>query len=359
MSRIFLLFFSVFLTFSSLVWAAEADIYSVENVVVSVSGKSPADARNIAVATARRDAFLILLTRLEMNINVADNVTNDEISEMVRSEQTDVEKVAGSNYSATFNILFAKDFVDHILAKKKPAQAAAEVAPKVEETYLVIPVKMIKKQPVVWEETNDWRRAVIKSLNKKSLSKKFTIPDVDLSNLSLLGRDNVALVGYAELEPLMARYGNAAAYSLFFTFDEIENKVVINVYYIRKMQKKQFKLSFVNVDRLSYEDLLDKVADKVVDYLNSPQVSENKIVTSNIVRIQIPITSLNSWLAVKNKIETSNLVNQLNIESISRDMVEISVNYIGGEIDIAEAFLRIGILLNKKSENLYIIFSGN
>ncbi len=358
MSRIFLLLFSVFVAFSNFSFAADSSIYSVANVAVSVSGKSPTDARNLAVANARRDAFLILLTRLDMNINVADNVSNDEISDMVRSEQTDGEKVAGSSYSATFNILFAKDFVDHILSQKKSTQVA-EVPAKIEESYLLIPVKMVKKQPIVWEESNDWRKAVVKSLGKKNLAKKFVIPDADLNNLSLLGRDNVAIAGYAELETMITRYGNAAAYTLFFTYDDIENKVNINVYYIRKMQRKQFKLSFINVDRLSFEALIDKVADKVVDYLNSPQISENKIITSNIVRIQIPITSLNGWLATKNKIETSNLVNQLNIESISRDWALISVNYLNNDVDISEAFLGIGILLNKKSENLYTIFTAN
>lgn len=357
MSRFFLLFCSIFFLFAKLSFAVDGNIYSVENVAVNVSGKSPTDARNLAVATARRDAFLILLTRLELNTNVADNVTNDEISDMVRSEQTDGEKVAGKNYSATFNILFAKDFVDHILAQKKPVTASAAPA-KVEESYLLIPVKMLKKQPIVWEENNDWRKAVVKSLGKKNLAKKFVIPESDFNNLALLGRDNVALAGYAELEPMISRYNAAAAYSLFFTYDEIENKVSINACYIRKLQTKQFKLSFINVDRLGSEALLDKVADKVVDYLNSPQISENKLLAANIVRIQIPITSLNGWLATKNKIETSNLVNQLNIESISRDLAVISVNYIGGETDIAEAFLGIGVLLNKKAENFYTVFTG-
>jgi hypothetical protein len=355
MSRIFLLFFSVFLCLASFSFAADGNIYSVENVVVSVLGKSPSDARNLAVATARRDAFLILLTRLDLAIKVADSVTNEEISDMVRSEQTDGEKVAGSTYSATFNILFAKDFVDHILAQKKPA-AGSESAIKLEESYLLIPVKIVKKQPIFWEENNDWKAAIAKTLAKKNLGKKFILPEADLNNLSLLGRDNVALAGYAELEPMMLRYNSAAAYSLFFTFDEIENKVNINVSYIRKMQKKQFKLSFINVDRLGSEALVEKVADKVIDYLNSSKISENKALKANIVRIQIPVASLNNWLAMKNKIENSGLVTQVNIESLASDRAIISVNYPNSEIDIAESFLSVGISLTKKSENFYVIF---
>lgn len=354
MSRIFLLIF--FLIFSSkFAFAADENIYSVENVPVSITGKSPSDARNTAVSTARRDAFLILLTRLGLEVNIADKINNEEISDMVRLEQTDAEKIAGNTYSATFNIVFAKDFVEHILKQKK--SIPNQVAQVKEEIFLLIPVKINKKQPIVWEEENDWRNAIIKTLNKKSLEKKYIVPQPDINNLSLLGRDNITFVGYLELEPMMKRYSADSALNMFFDYDEIENKVNINLYIIRKAQKKQLRLSFINVDRLSKEMLLEKVANKVIDYLNSPQFAQNQI-TNNIVKIQVPVKSLANWLEIRSKIENSNLVNQLNIESLASDRVIISVNYPNSEIDIAEAFLGIGLLLNKTSDSYYTIFTA-
>ncbi len=360
MSRIFLLLYCL-IFFSNPAFCADENIYSVENVEVSVVGKSPSDARNLAVATARRDAFLILLTRLDIDVNVADSVSNDEISDMVRLEQTDGEKIAGNSYFATFNIVFAQDFVEHILSQKKSTAGASffsGLSKKDEEKYLIIPIKIENKQPIVWEDQNDWRSAVNNAINKKNLSKKYIVPEADINNLSLLGRDNVMFVGYSELEPMISRYLAGAVFNMFYTFDEIENKVNINVYYIRKAQKKQIKLSFVNINRLNAESLMQKVADKVIDYINSPQFLQNQAVSSNIVRIQIPVTSLSNWLAIKNKIENSNLVSQLNVESLASDRIIISVNYLNNEIDIAEAFLSIGILLNKTSENSYIIFTA-
>lgn len=356
MSRIFSLFLAIFLTAATFSHAAETVNYLVENVAVNVTSKSPSGARNAAVATARRDAFLILLTRLGRHTNIADNITNDEISDMVRSEQIDGERIAGNSYSATFNIMFAQDFVEHILAQKDaPILDAKNAAiPKTEETYLVIPAQTVKRKTILWEENNDWRKAIAKNLSQKS-SKKFIIPEADVANISVLDRDNVALVDYVGLEPILSRYKSDAAYTLFFNYDEIENKVSINVFYIRKLQKKQIKLSFVNVDRLDYAALLDKVAAKTIDYLLSSQTSENKILSSNLVRIGIPISSLGNWLMVKNKIENSNLVSQLNIESLSRDYALISVNYVNATVSIEEAFAKIGITLNKKSEDFYTL----
>lgn len=350
MSRIFSLIL-VFFCLSGSVWAADKSAYLVEDVSVSISGKSPNDARNSAVATARRDAFLILLTRLELKTALADNITNDEISEMVRSEQIDGERIAGNTYSATFNIMFAKDFVDHILAQK---EKAPQVEQKTEEVHLLLPAKMQKRRAILWEENNDWKKTVERNLAKRS-QKRFIIPEGDMVNIAVVNRDNVEHVDYVGLEPMLSRYKADAAYTLFFNYDEIENKVTINVFYIRKLQKKQIRLSFINVDRLDYDALLDKVAVKTIDYLLSSQPDESRVLSSNLIRIGIPVNSLGNWLNVKNKIESSNLVSQLNIESISRDFAVISVNYVDARVDIVEGFSKIGLSLEKKSEGFYLL----
>lgn len=357
MSRIFSFFLIFIFALPAASNAAQPNNYLVESVMVSINGKSPSGARNAAVANARRDAFLILLTRLELETKVADNVTDEEISDMVRSEQIDDEKMAGNNYSATFNIMFAKDFVDHILAQKNLNKSANAQEEKKEDIYLLIPTKIVKRKPVLWEDANDWKKSIEKTLAKKS-QKKFLTPDSDLTNATVLSLDNVETANYATIEPMLSRYKAEAAYTLFFNYDEIENKVSINVFYIRKLQKKQFKLSFINVDRLSYEALLDKVADKTIDYLLSAQNDESKILSSGFVRLSIPISNLGNWLMIKNKIENSNLINQLNIESISRDNATISVNYINGKMEIEEAFSKIGLPLEKKSENFYALITN-
>lgn len=351
MSRIFSVFFILLISFSTSIYAADQNNYLIENVDVKVVGKSPSGARNAANANARRDAFLILLTRLEMNVNIADNITDDEISYMVRSEHIDKEKIAGNSYSATFNIMFAKDFVDHVLAQK----TSQKVKDKQQESYLLIPAKLLKnKKLLLWEDENDWKKAIARNLAKRpdSISEKFLLPEADMQNIASLNRENVANIDYPTIEQMLSKYNSDAAYSLIFFYDEIENKVTINLFYIRKLQKKQVKLSFINIDRLAYEALLDKVADKTIDYLINSQSNENKVSVSNIIRFEIPISSIGNWLTIKDKIENSNLVNQLNIEAISRDYALISVNYTG-DSNINEAFNKIGFSISKKSENFY------
>ncbi len=341
-------FFLIFLLLAPFsVRAAGSDIYMISGVLVNVSGKSPASAKSSARANARRDAFVILLTRLELKGNIANMVSDEEVEEMVRSEQIESEKISGNDYSATFNIEFAKDFVDYILAKKTAPES--ENAQNKKEVSLLIPVVMKKHQPLLWGEENEWQKSIAKTLQKK-FSDKFVLLDSDVSNIASINEKNIANLDYALIEPLIARHKASDAYTLTFSYDEIENKVLVAVVSIGKFQKKQVKLSFVNVNRLGYEDLMNKVADKSIDYLVKAQSDSTKVTKSDLITIKVFAKNLNAWLAAKNKIEKSNLINQLNIESVSRDYVMITVRYVGSG-DVMDSFANKGLKLTQESEN--------
>ncbi len=335
--------------------AESSDNYMISGVTASASSKSAGEAKNIVTNNARRDAFTTLLTRLALSTSIANDASNDEIFDMVRSEQIAEEKIAGSNYSATFNILFARSAVDSFLNKKSVKRGVA-----VEDSFLVLPVKMVKRnagedsyQMILWEDVNEWKAAVGKALKNKSLN-NFIIPDSDLSNVSMINQENVEKLEYSQIEPLFARYKTVGAYVLFFYFDDIENKVSITVKNIRKLQRKQVKLSFVNVNRLSYQGLIDKVADKTLEYLVSSQKDKgNK--SANSVKLEVQISSFGNWKMLKNKIENSNLINQMNIEAISKDYVKVEVDYSGSDPDIISAFAKIGLALTQKSDNSYLV----
>lgn len=335
--------------------AQQEDAYMISGVTVSASAKSAGDAKVVATNNARREAFTTLLSRLALSASITNNVTNDEIFDMVRSEQIAEEKIAGSNYSATFNILFARSAVDRVLKDK--GSKSAEV---IEDNYLIIPVKIMRQKGKadiqkfsLWEDSNEWKSAIEKATKSRGLN-KFIIPENDISNVSILNQDNVDKLEYTQIEPLFARYKSVGVYLVFFYFDDIENKVSISVKNIRKLQKKQVKLSFVNTNRLSYDALINKVADKTIEYLVTSQ-SDNSAKMANKVRFEVKINSFGNWMMMKNKIEGSNLISQMNIEAISKDYVTVSVDYIGSDPDVVAAFAKAGLSLSKKSDNFYIV----
>lgn len=340
-------------------FSANNELYYVENIPTKVKGKTPAQARNLAIASAHRDGFLILLTRLKLNLAIADEINDEEISDMVSSEQIQDEKIAGSLYSANFNITFAKNFVDHILKQKSQqlknqGNDSAFKNSDSKETALIIAGINQNKRITLWEQDNLWRYALNRSLGKKN-KKNFVVGQSDIDNIAIVNSENITNIKYGDLEPMLAKYNANSAYTIILNYDNIENKIILDVNYIRKMQSKQIRLSFVNVDRLNYEQLLDTVAQKTIEYLSNNQIANDKNLNNNFIRLGIYLNDLDSWIKFKKQIENANFINQLNIESIARDYAVISVNYNDGNVKIEDNLAKINADADKQSENFYLL----
>lgn len=350
--RNFLVFLSLFLVVSV---SAKADnAYLVEGVAVDASAESSGEAKNIATADARRNAFVSLLSRLSLNTEIADNIIDENISDMVRSEQITQEKIYSGGYSAKFNILFSKREVERILDIQRNLAR--------EEKYLLLPVKVVSRKTIkanaypskylVWDEENDWRESIENILSRRS-SSKFIIPENDFNNIAVLNHDNVGNVEYHDLEPLLNRYSAKEAFLIFFVYDDIANKVNISVQNIKKLHKKKTRLSFVNVKFLKYESLLKKVAAKTLKYIIKTKSRKAVKPETSLIKMEIPISSLKDWKKAKEKIEKSHLISQMNIDSISKDFAVISVVYDDVQVDIEKAFAKANFSLKRKSENFY------
>ena len=351
-----LIFLVVFTSLANKANAQQVNNYMVEGIAAKASARSSGDAKILATASARKDAFAILLSRLALNPSLVNNISNDDIFDMVNSEQITEERISGSGYSAIFNIAFSESAVKRILRDKNIKKTDDVV-----ENYLLIPVKILKPKSLdgnspnellLWEAENNWKIAIEKEIKNSSIP-NFIVPESDLSNISSLNKDNIEQVSFNDLEPILTKYKSSEGLVMFFYYDDIENKVIISVQNVKKLQKKLFKLNFVNVERLNYDQLTSKVAQKTIEYLLTLKSGNKSKSETNFIKIEIPISKLGDWMMIKNKIENSNLINQLNIESISKDYVRISVNYTENQTDIIEAFAQKNIFLEKKAENLF------
>jgi hypothetical protein len=342
--------------------------YFINDVVASGSGSSPNQARTNAIASAQRNAFLILLGRLGVKENIASTLEDGAISDMVASQQIMNEKIAGNNYSATLNLSFSESFVKHYLGNKistanSLANSLANPSPNNQETsqeniassYLVIPIKIEKPQPLIWETNNDWKLAC-ESFTKNNNINYLKLPKGDIDDISAITIDTVNNNNFTDFEPLITKYKVDGLILAYFDFDSIENKVNITLQNIQKFNSVQTKLAFVNVNQLSPENLINKVAEKTINYIalsNGKKESAKQEISS--YQFDVLIFGLNDWLKIKNKLENSNLISQLKINSISKDLVKINVSYNSVNGDIINFFAKNNLFLQKKNEGGYIL----
>ena len=341
---------------SGLALAGDQSTYAIDSVVVNASGKSPSQARINAVASGQRNAFITLLGRLGMDENSANTLTDETIADMVSSQQIIDEKIAGNNYSATLNLTFSESFVKHYLGNK--TNNAKEV-PKT-DTYLLIPIKAGKAQSLIWEQNNDWKLAwenIIKN-NKVATIK---LPSGDIDDISNFNVANINDGNFSGFESAINKYKADAVMLAYFEFDSIENKVDIILKTVRKFHSSQVKLDFVNVNQLSPEDLVGKVTTKTFEYIaGTSKVSSETNAANNppvlvSINIDVLVSDLGDWLTVKNKLENSNIVSQLKINSISKDLVKINISYNKVNGDIINFFAKYNLFLEKKSEGKYTL----
>lgn len=335
--------------------------YLIEDVATEADGESPSNARTNAINSGRRSALLVLLERLEIDQSISEYVSNEEIFEMVLSEQIKNEKIAGNHYAANLRIIFSKDFVDHILDQKQDYQEIAqametkpqeEVRPQGADEFkdIVIPIKIINYEPVIWQGAEDWRHAILGNIIKNSQNLK--IPDADISNISSINKDTIFNASFDSMTPLVNRYNSSNIYILAFFNDPNSNKTFVEVTHIDKNKKEKSKLAFVNGENMTNKDLMNKVAQKTIEYVIGQRSTISKTNTE-WVNIVIPVKNLSEWLATKRQIENSNILENINISSLTKNHVFITAHYLGGANDIREIFARIGITLNKQ------ISSGN
>ena len=253
------------------------------------------------------------------------------------------------------------NFVDHILQKKtaelKNTPSEINLTSKNipnAENILIIAGIANKKRLILWEEENQWRYALNRYLSKK-VKKNFIVVQPDLDNISVVNAENIIDLNFNNIEPLLNKYKVSSAYTIILNYDNIENKILLDVNHIGKNQNKQIHLNFVNVDRLDYEQLLDIVAKKAVDYLANAQITSDKNLNNNLIRLGINLTDLESWINVKKKIENCNFINQINIESLSRNYAVISVNNTDLNNKIEDNLARLNFSAQKKADDFYTI----
>ncbi len=344
---------------------AAQNIYEVENIQINSSAATPSQARDLAIANAQKNGLVILLDRLGVDSKIIDDSSNEEIADLIRSRQIIDENIAGNNYSAIFNLVFAKDFVDDFLLRKNAQNSESKSGlnqATENKTALLIPIKILKTEALLWENNNDWKGALERILQDQLVS-QLKIPIGDLGDIANVNVEEISSYGYLQFEQLLEKYHSDFVYLAFFDYDYIENKAIITLKTMRKFQTKEVKLSLVNVERLDYVNFLSKVAQRATEYLLNPQnfnsaddtnLSDKKI-SQNIAEMTILVSSLDEWLVIKNRIEASNLINQMEIKSISRGKVKILVNYIAANPNIIDSFAKIGLFGIKESDNSYLL----
>ena len=362
-----------------------SNIYAIEGIEAKATAKSPILARNLAFENAKKDAFLVLLSRLNLPPETIANINNDDLSSMVRSERVLDEKIANNTYLATFNIVFAKNFVDHVLKTKNLTQIAnnQEISTEKSENNnqnnleneqlnlnnsqekindnplnnnnltILVPIQFDKLQPLLWEENNLWKPALEKLIIKNQLHNQFIILNSNLNYITVLNAQNIKNIDFDNIKFILDEKKANSLSLVFLKIDNLENKAIIDVVNINSLQKTQFRLSFASLDLVNKTELINSIANKTIEQLKNKTIKPSPTPKNNY-SLQFPIKSYQQWQNYQSTLQNSGSIAKITINNLSFDNITITLEYNG-----KTSFSEFLTSLNFEFQNLNNIYFIN
>ena len=363
-----------------------SNIYAIEGIEAKATAKSPILARNLAFENAKKDAFLVLLSRLNLPPETIANINNDDLSSMVRSERVLDEKIANNTYLATFNIVFAKNFVDHVLKTKNLTQIAnnQEISTEKSENNnqnnleneqlnlnnsqekisdnplqnndltILVPIQFDKLQPLLWEENNLWKPALEKLIIKNQLHNQFIILNSNLSYITVLNAQNIKNIDFDNIKFILDEKKANSLSLVFLKIDNLENKAIIDVVNINSLQKTQFRLSFASLDLVNKTELINSIANKTIEQLKNKTIKPSPTPKNNY-SLQFPIKSYQQWQNYQSTLQNSGSIAKITINNLSFDNITITLEY-NGKTSFSEFLTSLNCEFQKLN-NIYFINS--
>lgn len=333
--------------------ADTADVFEVKGVAVDVTAKTAAAAREQALAEGERVAFRRLLERMTL---LADRdrlpaLTDDDISAYVVDFAVAKERTSPVRYLATLNYRFKKGEVRRLLRDR-----SLPFAETVSKPVLVLPVYQAAGATLLWDDPNPWRVAWSTRPEVGGLV-PFTLPLGDLADVADIGAEQAVKGDAQRLSAIARRYGagDTLVAHAIMRMNARSGMPEVDVYVTRYgsvLQEQTVVMSFAAATGESVEVLLKRAALHL-----SRQVEDNwkrdnllQFTQRAVLAVRVPITSLRTWLTVRERLDGVAVVSRAELVLLSRGEARVNLHYIGHPDQLALALQQADLTLTKAGD---------
>ncbi|MFV1851417.1 MAG: DUF2066 domain-containing protein [Thalassospira sp.] len=340
--------------------AMAQDIFTVTGVRVDESAETAAAARDRALEIGQRLAFEEVVARLTLPEDRAGLQTPDtsEITNMVRDFGVSNEKTSSVRYIADMTVRFKDDELRRYLRFRDVSFAELQSKP-----VMIVPVYRTSGYVSLWDDPNPWREVWSRNIATSGLV-PIKAPIGDLTDISTVSAEQAENGAMDKLAQLARRYGADVAVVASADVTGPVGGESVNVTVTRYDPNGAPQIFGVQENTLPNETLnetLVRAAKSVQDQLADGWKRANLInySTGGSLMVFIPITGLQDWAKIEDKLIGLPVVRNSRVVAMSRREVQLSLDFVGSTDQLQTALNQQNLNLSRMGELWFIQPSGS
>ncbi|WP_419902400.1 DUF2066 domain-containing protein [Kiloniella sp.] len=328
---------------------AENHVYTVKDIPIDATAESATDAKKLALSQGYQRAFRALIERVVPQQDHAKvpllNAT-DALG-YVLDISLSSERSSSVRYIAKMTVRFKESQTRGYFRN-----TGAALAELISKPVLVLPIQKEGGEASLWSESNQWR-AAWGNLGTTNGLVPLTMPLGDLEDISSVNAKG-ALAGDSGLWSLASKYGSN---DVFLSVADIASDgASANLTAVRTGKfgdGRTYRQKLVKTAEESTLQMLERGAISLNRSLQQDWKQANLLQfgVERWILVQVPITGLQDWVLINNRLQGVPAINRLNTRSINRNQVDLDIYFSGDErqLSLALAQKDLAMSLNENS----------
>ena len=333
-SKFFVIFF-IFLFFNHNIILAEItedEVFTIRNILVDVSSKSSAHARDIALRDAQIKGFYILMKKmlLKGEYEKISDINKDKILELVEEISIEDEKRISARYIGKIVVKFKKNLVLSFLKSNNIKFSITQSKP-----LLILPIYKYGGITYLWDKENIWKDLWNKDYDDGSLI-PIRVSGGKFKDFIYFNPNQAIKKNLKNLEIIAANNNSTgvlvAILKKKYNRDKSKFQLDLDLTIYRfddgSTNTFQDKIE-VDVDKFS-NDLLLEAKLKVENFVKNQWKVQNVLSTiKNSIKLTVNYNNLKEWVDIRSLINNVSIIDKYKIVNISKNFAVISISFSG------------------------------
>jgi len=319
-------------------------------VVVNVDeyASNAIEAKTLALNSGEKKAIAILIKRLAPDrvADIYEQVTHEQLLTTIKSFEIKQENTIAGRYSARINYTFDPIRTTRILRDTEGLNTAADTT-----SLLVLPVLDDGLALRLWEDGNDWRRALDSAAFKYGDDQLISAYG-DPKDKRLISQETLLSGEVNQLGRLAERYGTRNVAIVVARPRQREGNKVLDVFLRRAGAKQdEGRLTFTVENGESLAQMMDRAAVKVVENLSNTGdqfllfAPEEEAINAQIIRFGFEHGR--EWNRMRRTVNELAVVEYIQIDSMTVDYALTTVYVSSSPVVLKKLLLANGLQVDE------------